>query len=99
MIESEHVVEDLAFLMKALADEYRLKLLEMLPTPAAEKYLSVGGLARALGISQPSVSHHLNILKMVRLVRCEKRDGCSYYMKNIDRLQLGLDRLEQLVRE
>jgi len=55
---------------KALADPTRREILRMLN----EKSLSAGEIAKAFGISKPSLSHHLNILKNAELVSAE-RDG------------------------
>lgn len=55
---------------KALADPTRREILQMLN----EKSLSAGEIAKAFGISKPSISHHLNILKNAELVSAE-RDG------------------------
>ena len=67
-----------ANLFKALSDPLRLRLLEMLPTDGQKRSFCVCDLARELGMSQPCLSHHLNILKNAGLVRFAK-DGCSVY--------------------
>ncbi len=59
-----------ARLFKALGDETRLRILATL----AHRTLCVCHLARELGLSQPTLSHHLKILREVGLVVGEK-DG------------------------
>ena len=55
--------ELLAF-FKALANESRLRLIGLL----SERERSVQELARALSLSEPTVSHHLAVLKQIGLV-------------------------------
>ncbi len=67
---------------KALSDEKRLKILQMLITTD----LCVGALAKSLGISKPAVSQHLQILRKAGLVQGEKRGYWTHYM--VDRQAL-----------
>jgi ArsR family transcriptional regulator len=71
-------ISDYATVFKALSDPLRLRLLEMLPTDGEKRSFCVCDLARELGMSQPCLSHHLNILKNAGLVGFAK-DGCSVY--------------------
>ncbi|MFO7957596.1 MAG: metalloregulator ArsR/SmtB family transcription factor [Candidatus Brocadiia bacterium] len=73
--------DEYASTFKALADPLRLRLLDMLPPDGGKSPLCVCELADKLGISQPCLSHHLNVLKGAGLVGFEK-DGCSsfYYV-------------------
>jgi ArsR family transcriptional regulator len=66
----------LILLLKAIADEKRLKILDML----LNSDLCVGALASHLGISKPAVSQHLRILRKAGLVRGEKRGYWTHYM-------------------
>lgn len=79
--------ERLADSFKALSDPKRLRLLHLLSQKKFVEKLSVSELAEELGISQPNVSHHIKILKAVGLVRCAKKDGCSYYATDTERLR------------
>lgn len=63
-----------ARLFKALGDETRLRIVGTL----ARRTLCVCDLARELGLSQPTLSHHLKILRDVGLVVGEK-DGQWIY--------------------
>ncbi|MFO8007769.1 MAG: metalloregulator ArsR/SmtB family transcription factor [Candidatus Brocadiia bacterium] len=74
-------LDQYATVFKALSDPLRLRLLQMLPAGGGKGELCVCDLARELGISQPCLSHHLNVLKQAGLVDFEK-DGCSafYYV-------------------
>jgi ArsR family transcriptional regulator len=50
----------------------------MLPNGHDKRSFCVCDLAKKLGVSQPCLSHHLNILKTAGLVGFEK-DGCSVF--------------------
>lgn len=61
--------------LKALADENRLKLMNLLLT----QDLCVRALAYRLDISEPAVSQHLQVLKKAGLIRGEKRGYWTHY--------------------
>ena len=60
----------------ALADPTRLKILELLKS---ESELCVSDIATHFDITQPSISHHLDVLKRAGLVSSEKRGREVYY--------------------
>jgi len=62
-------------IFKAIADQNRLKLLDLLLTHD----LCVGALANRLGVSKPAISQHLQILRRAGLVRGEKRGYWTHY--------------------
>ncbi|MFN2369171.1 MAG: ArsR/SmtB-type metalloregulator TsoR [Desulfurivibrionaceae bacterium] len=66
---------DVAFMVKALADENRLRIIRSL---AAGKK-SVSRIVEDLGISQPLASHHLKELKRALLVSIERSGPFVYY--------------------
>jgi ArsR family transcriptional regulator len=65
---------------KALADDTRQKILEML----LEGEKCVGDIAEAFNVSQPTVSHHLNVLRQFGLVTNRKEGKQVYYAINRD---------------
>jgi ArsR family transcriptional regulator len=67
----------------ALSDINRLKMIRILAT---EKEVTVSELAARLGISQPAVSQHLRILKMVGLLNPERHGNRTIYRVNIHSL-------------
>jgi len=71
-------LDEYAVVFKALGDPLRLRLLKMLPLGEDKRTFCVCELAKKLGISQPCLSHHLNILRTAGLVGFEK-DGCSVF--------------------
>jgi ArsR family transcriptional regulator, arsenate/arsenite/antimonite-responsive transcriptional repressor len=69
-------------MLKALADETRFNLLNLLLTHD----LCVGALARHLKISEAAVSQHLKYLREAGLVKGEKRGYWTHYMVAKERL-------------
>jgi ArsR family transcriptional regulator len=66
-----------AALFKALADPHRLAMLATLAR--AEDEVCVCDFTGALPLEQPTVSHHLRILREADLVTCERRGTWVYY--------------------
>jgi ArsR family transcriptional regulator, arsenate/arsenite/antimonite-responsive transcriptional repressor len=62
-------------LLKALADETRLRILGILQ----ERSLCVGGLARELGLTESAVSQHLQKLRRCGLITGEKQGYWTHY--------------------
>jgi ArsR family transcriptional regulator len=67
---------------KALADETRQKIMAL----CCCKELNVNEIVEALDVSQPTVSHHLAILKRAGLVHVERRGKEVFYTLNQDEL-------------
>lgn len=75
----------LAEAFKALADPVRLQLLNLIAT-APEGEACACDLVDPVGKSQPTVSHHLKVLREAGLVRSEKRGTWVWYSVNPARL-------------
>lgn len=70
--------ETTAALLKAVADPMRLQLLSLIR--AAENHEAcVCDLTPAVGLSQPTVSHHLKVLREAGVVTGERRGTNIYY--------------------
>jgi ArsR family transcriptional regulator len=70
--------EELAAALKVLADPARLRLLSLIQAqPDAEA--CVCHLTEPLGLSQPTVSHHLKVLLQAGLVEREQRGSWAYF--------------------
>ena len=69
--------EPAATLLKALADPYRLTMLATLAVNEHE--VCVCDFTDAMPLNQPTVSHHLRILREADLVVCERRGTWVYY--------------------
>jgi len=65
---------------KALADETRQQILEML----LEGEMRVGDIVDAFSMSQPTISHHLNVLRQFGLVSNRKEGKHVFYAINRD---------------
>ena len=59
----------------AMGDGNRLKILELLK----KEELCVSDICKRFKITQPSVSHHLDVLKRAGLVKSDKRGREVYY--------------------
>jgi len=74
-------IRDLARFYKALGDETRLRLVELLAQQERRRALCVGRLAQELEVSSSTVSQHLRVLKDLGLVLRERRGyGIHYYL-------------------
>ena len=86
------VVKDLAQLFKLLADETRLRILDLL---GARKELCVRDLWERLGQSQPAVSHHLGLLRMAGLVDTRHEGKHIYYRIDRQRFEQLMEMIQQ----
>ena len=75
-IEREEA-ERLAQVAKALGDPIRLQLVDLLRKHAGE--VCVCELVPLFGLSQPTVSHHLKVLRDAGIVGSERRGLWAYY--------------------
>jgi DNA-binding transcriptional ArsR family regulator len=77
-----------ATLLKAIADPHRLAMLATMARTDDE--VCVCDFTSALPLEQPTVSHHLRVLREMGLVRCERRGTWVYYRLAADaRARLG----------
>lgn len=71
-------IEILKLTLKALANETRLRMLNLLRC----KEMTVKEMCLILGVSQPTVSKHLLRLLMLKIVRAKREGNCIFY--NLD---------------
>lgn len=69
---------DIVYLFKALADENRIRILNLLRNGE----LCVCDIEAVLGIKQSNTSRHLNKLKMAEVIVSEKKSQWVYYRLN-----------------
>ncbi|MFF0448089.1 ArsR/SmtB family transcription factor [Streptomyces sp. NPDC004609] len=74
----EDQAQTLAKVFKALGDPVRLRLLSMIASRAGGE-VCVCDLTPAFDLSQPTVSHHLKLLKQAGLIDSERRGTWVYY--------------------
>jgi ArsR family transcriptional regulator, arsenate/arsenite/antimonite-responsive transcriptional repressor len=82
---TQEQAEQIAPLMKALADPVRLRLMSLVASqPGGEA--CVCDLNDAFDLSQPTISHHLKVLRDAGLLDREKRGVWAYYRLNPEAL-------------
>ncbi|MFK8844169.1 ArsR/SmtB family transcription factor [Streptomyces sp. Ac-502] len=74
----EDQATELAKVFKALGDPVRLRLLSMIASRAGGE-VCVCDLTPAFELSQPTISHHLKLLRQAGLIDCERRGTWVYY--------------------
>jgi ArsR family transcriptional regulator len=77
--------EDLALRLKALADPARLRLLSLLLAAEGGEACTCD-LVEPLGLSQPTVSHHLGRLAAAGIVESDRRGRWTWYRVRPDAL-------------
>jgi ArsR family transcriptional regulator len=88
----------IASVLRALASERRLQILEWLKDPTAHFRPQVDGdlekdgvcavlLAEKLGISQPTLSEHMRVLSHAGLVRAKRIKQWTFYSRDERRIQ------------
>ncbi|OBF50692.1 transcriptional regulator [Mycobacterium sp. 852002-50816_SCH5313054-b] len=84
---------DLAAMFKALADPVRLRLLSLIAShPGGEA--CVCEISATFDVSQPTISHHLKLLRSAGLLDCERRGTWVYYWV----IPAALQQLSQVLR-
>jgi ArsR family transcriptional regulator len=78
-------ITDTVDFAKALADQTRQKIMSL----CCCMWLSVGEIVDALQVSQPTVSHHLSILKSAGLVYVRREGKQTFYTLNQAKLAAG----------
>lgn len=79
---TEEEARQTAAVFKALGDPHRVQIVNLLA--ASGDAVCVCDLTPALGISQPTVSHHLKKLLTAGLIRRDQRGTWSYYSLDDD---------------
>ena len=77
---------------KALADPTRQQIMEL----CCCQWVSVGALADAVQVSQPTVSHHLAVLREADLVVVRNEGKHSYYTINQEQMAACCGQLIQV---
>ncbi len=77
---------------KAIADETRQKIMKL----CCCRELSVGEIVEKTSVSQPTVSHHLAILRDADLVQARSEGKQTYYTLNQERFVVCCGQLMQV---
>ena len=83
-----------ARLLKALADPTRLRILSLLSRHEGE--VCVFEIVESFTLEQPTISHHLRILRDAGLVDCRKKGLWAYYYVRREALTRASDVIEGL---
>ena len=75
---SESAAAGLAQVFKALADPVRLRLVSLIGAHQGGE-VCVCELTTAFALTQPTISHHLKILREAGIIDCERRGTWVYY--------------------
>ena len=75
---AEDAAVELAAVFKALGDPVRLRLLSMIASRSGGE-VCVCELTGAFELSQPTISHHLKLLRQAGLIDCQRRGTWVYY--------------------
>jgi ArsR family transcriptional regulator len=79
--------ERMADAFRVVGDAARLRILSLISSKDPEESW-VGELTEALGLSQPTVSHHLRVLLDAGLIEREARGNRTYYSLACDQIEL-----------
>ena len=74
---------------KALADETRQKIMKL----CCCEWVSVGDIVQQLKVTQPTVSHHLAVLREAGLVDAREQGKQTFYRLNQKRITVCCSRL------
>ncbi len=92
LTEEDAVVQ--ARLLKALADPTRLRILSLLSRHEGE--VCVFEIVESFTLEQPTISHHLRILRDAGLVDCRKKGLWAYYYVRREALNRARDVIDGL---
>ncbi len=84
-VMSAEEAEQTAALLKVVADPARLRILSMLAR-AEDQEICVCDLTEPLDLSQPTVSHHMKVLREAGLTASERRGKWVYHRLQPERL-------------
>jgi len=83
---SPEAAAELVIKLKALSDPVRLRLLSVVASYVGGE-VCVCELSAGIDLSQPTISHHLKVLRTAGLVDSERRGSWVYYRVVADSLQ------------
>lgn len=95
MLTEEEAILLHRYICEGVGDPKRLRLLYLV----AEQPRNVSELTEMLGVSQPTVSHHLRILRDRGLVEARKEGTAVYYFLSNPRILEALDMMRAIVAQ
>jgi ArsR family transcriptional regulator, arsenate/arsenite/antimonite-responsive transcriptional repressor len=82
-------------ILKALGDPHRQNILRLL----ARQEMGACEIIQAIGLAQPTIAHHLRILKQAGLISSQKEGKFVFYTLNKDGLKGFLDQVNCFLEE
>ncbi|MGL4738448.1 MAG: ArsR/SmtB family transcription factor [Cellulosilyticaceae bacterium] len=89
--ECQHSEKEIASFLKALADPTKLQILKLIK----DERLYASQLAEKLGLTNATVSHHMNVLLQLEILKCEKEQNKFYYALEPTSFKTYLDQIYQ----
>lgn len=86
--------QEIALCFKALSDETRVKIVEMLKGGQ----LCACKILEKFNITQPTLSYHMKMLEKSGIVFCEKNGIWNKYTLNNDRIKLLYQFLDNIIK-
>lgn len=90
-----YTTKDLIKMMKLMGDESRFRLMELI---SKEKPMMGKELAEALGVSTPTISHHIEQLKEAGLINEERQKQYKYYTLQKENMRKFLETVKQSLK-
>lgn len=94
-LPSDEHIQTLADMFRLLGDANRLRII----LTCLQEECSVGDISEKTGISQPLVSHHLRLLKAMRLMKSEKQGKQAFYSLTDDHIRCVLEDMVHHINE
>ncbi len=90
--------QDLAVKLWAVGDEVRVRILRALPNQEdCQNQINVTALCEQLGLAQPTVSHHLRVLRQAGIIRKSKMCRDCYYWIDPEGNEALLEAIRELL--
>ena len=90
--------DKLAVQLWAIGDEVRLRILAELPfSESCNSRSNVTALSERLAIPQPTISHHLRVLRQAGIVRKSKRCRDCFYYIDVEAGNSIVEKLKQVI--
>ncbi|WP_338997760.1 metalloregulator ArsR/SmtB family transcription factor [Lactococcus formosensis] len=99
----KHELSEVGHFLIALGDEKRQAIIIKLLEESDCKGIQVGDLIEATGLSRPAISHHLKILRQVKIVNYRSEGTKNFYYLEHDtseiiKLQHFLDEVTRIMK-
>jgi DNA-binding transcriptional ArsR family regulator len=87
-------MKDLSELFKAFSDPTRREILDLLK----QKDLTPSEILEKIEVSQPTLSHHLDILKRANLISGEREGQFIKYSLNMSVFQMAIEYMTKFIK-